>query len=90
MAQIKLTVNVEKTRVCQLPDETFEFLGYTFGRCYSPGTGRACLGTRPSKRSVRRVVQRKASRSHGSVSATSSIRIPETFCIFQPCHSAHE
>jgi RNA-directed DNA polymerase len=58
MAQIKLTVNEEKTRVCQLPDETFDFLGYTFGRCYSPRTGRAYLGTRPSKRSVRRVVQR--------------------------------
>jgi RNA-directed DNA polymerase len=51
-------VNEEKTRVCQLPDETFDFPGYTFGRCYSPRTGRAYLGTRPSKRSVRRVLQR--------------------------------
>jgi len=58
LRQIKLTVNEEKTRVCQLPGETFDFLGYTFGRCYSPRTGRAYLGTHPSKKSIRRVVQR--------------------------------
>jgi hypothetical protein len=38
-----------KTRVCKLPEEKFNFLGYTFGRCYSPKTGRAYLGTTPSK-----------------------------------------
>jgi RNA-directed DNA polymerase len=58
MAQIKLSVNEEKTRVCRVPNETFDFLGYTFGRCYSPKTGRAYLGTRPSRRSIRRVVER--------------------------------
>jgi RNA-directed DNA polymerase len=58
MAQIKLTVNEEKTRVCRVPSETFDFLGYTFGRCYSPKTGRAYLGTRPSRKSIRRVVER--------------------------------
>jgi RNA-directed DNA polymerase len=58
MRQIKLTVNEEKTRVCCVPDEAFDFLGYTFGRCYSPMTGRAYLGTRPSKKSIRRVVER--------------------------------
>jgi Reverse transcriptase (RNA-dependent DNA polymerase) len=58
MAQIKLTVNEEKTRVCRVPSETFDFLGYTFGRCYSPKTGRAYLGTRPSKKSIRRVIER--------------------------------
>ena len=26
-----------------MPEETFDFLGYTFGRCYSPQTGRAYL-----------------------------------------------
>ncbi len=50
MAQIKLTVNEEKTRVCRVPDETFDFLGYTCGRCYSPRTGHAYLGTRPSRK----------------------------------------
>ena len=58
MTQIKLSVNEEKTRVCCVPSETFDFLGYTFGRCYSPKTGRAFLGTRPSRKSIRRVVER--------------------------------
>jgi len=58
MTQIKLTVNEEKTRVCRVPNETFDFLGYTFGRCYSPKTGRAYLGTRPSRKSIHRVVER--------------------------------
>jgi RNA-directed DNA polymerase len=58
MAQIKLTVNEEKTRVCRVPGDTFDFLGYTFGRYYSPKTGHAYLGTRPSRKSIRRVVER--------------------------------
>ncbi|EQD33815.1 RNA-directed DNA polymerase (Reverse transcriptase), partial [mine drainage metagenome] len=53
---LKLTINEEKTRVCQLPQERFDFLGYTFGRCYSGETGRAYLGTRPSKKSVSRII----------------------------------
>ena len=36
MSKLKLTVNDSKTRVCRLPEEKFDFLGYTFGRCYSP------------------------------------------------------
>jgi hypothetical protein len=55
MRRLKLTVNETKTRVCQLPEEKFDFLGYTFGRCYSPQTGRAYLGTTPSKQGVRRI-----------------------------------
>ena len=35
MSALKLTVNETKTRVCTLPEEKFDFLGYTFGRCYS-------------------------------------------------------
>jgi len=35
MSKLKLTVNENKTRVCYLPEEKFDFLGYTFGRCYS-------------------------------------------------------
>src|SRR5216684_1251153 len=41
MGQLRLTVNEKKTRRCRLPDETFDFLGYTFGRNYSIRTGRA-------------------------------------------------
>src|SRR5438876_8751251 len=55
MAKLKLTVNEKKTRLCRLPEETFDFLGYTIGRCYSKQTGRAYLGTRPSATKVRRV-----------------------------------
>ena len=38
-----------------LPEEKFDFLGYTFGRCYSPKTGRAYWGTTPSKKRVQRL-----------------------------------
>ena len=55
MTRLKLTVNEKKTRVCQLPEEKFDFLGYTFGRCYSPKTGRAYLGTTPAKKRVQRI-----------------------------------
>jgi RNA-directed DNA polymerase len=55
MRKLKLTVNQTKTRVCKLPQEKFDFLGYTFGRCYSPQTGRVYLGTTPSKQRVQRV-----------------------------------
>jgi group II intron reverse transcriptase/maturase len=55
MDRLKLTVNETKTRWCRVPDESFEFLGYTIGRCYSPKTGRAYIGTRPSKQKVTRV-----------------------------------
>ena len=55
MSKLKLTVNATKTRVCKLPEEKFDFLGYTFGRCYSPKTGRAYLGTTPSKKRVQRI-----------------------------------
>jgi RNA-directed DNA polymerase len=57
MTKLKLTVNETKTRVCKLPEEKFDFLGYTFGRCYSPKTGRAYLGTVPAKKRVQRVCE---------------------------------
>src|SRR5713226_331578 len=57
MTKLKLTVNETKTRVCKLPEEKFDFLGYTFGRCYSPKTGRAYLGTVPAKKRVIRICQ---------------------------------
>lgn len=56
MTRLKLTVNERKTHVCRVPEEHFDFLGYTFGRCYSTKNGRAFIGTRPSKRSVRRLL----------------------------------
>ena len=55
MTKLKLTVNDTKTRVAKLPEEKFDFLGYTFGRCYSTKTGRAYLGTVPAKSRVIRI-----------------------------------
>ena len=65
MQKLKLTVNENKTRVCKLPEEKFDFLGYTFGRCYSPQTGRAYLGTTPSKKRVQRVCAAISQRPDG-------------------------
>jgi len=57
MGKLKLTVNEEKTRICKVPDGTFDFLGYTFGRVYSQTTGKSRLGMWPSKKSIRRMVE---------------------------------
>ena len=57
MGRLKLTVNEEKTRICRVPEGEFDFLGYTFGRMYSAKTGQARLGMRPSKKSIRRMVE---------------------------------
>lgn len=56
MVGLKLTVNDEKTHLCQLPGDSFDFLGYTFGRCYSRETGRTYIGTKPSKKSIKRMM----------------------------------
>ena len=55
MRRLKLTVNEKKTGLRRLPEESVDFLGYTIGRCYSTQTGKAYIGTRPSKKSVRKV-----------------------------------
>jgi hypothetical protein len=35
MSKLKLTVNGSKMRVCSVPEEKFDFLGYTFGQCWT-------------------------------------------------------
>ena len=57
MGKLKLTVNEEKTRICKVPEGKFDFLGYTFGRMYSARTGKAYLGYRPSRKSIKRMVE---------------------------------
>src|SRR5215468_9802688 len=57
MDKLKLTVNEDKTRICKVPEGEFDFLGFTFGRMYSPRTGQARLALRPSKNSIRRMVE---------------------------------
>jgi group II intron reverse transcriptase/maturase len=56
MSRLGLTVNEEKTRLVNLPDEKFDFLGYTVGRFYGKG-GRPFWGTRPSKKAVKRLMR---------------------------------
>jgi len=58
MGRLRLTVNGEKTRICKVPEGEFDFLGYTFGRMYSAKTGQARLGYRPSKKSIKRMVEK--------------------------------
>jgi hypothetical protein len=52
MSKLKLTGNDEKPRICTVPDGEFDFLGYRFGRMYSPATGQARLACRLSRMSV--------------------------------------
>lgn len=55
MESLKLTVNEQKTGLRLLPEESVDFMGYTIGRCYSTKTGKAYMGTRPSKKSIRKL-----------------------------------
>jgi len=57
MVKLRLTVNEAKTHVCRVPDESFDFLGYTIGRCWSTRTGQPYIGTRPSKKRIARVCE---------------------------------
>src|ERR1700680_4387467 len=57
MGKLKLTVNEEKTRICKVPEDSFDFLGYQFGRLYKRTTGKAYLGMRPSKKSIRHMIE---------------------------------
>jgi RNA-directed DNA polymerase len=52
MSKLKLTVNETKTRTCVLPDDAFDFLGYTFGRCYNHRTGATYLAASPAKKKI--------------------------------------
>ncbi len=56
MARLGLTVNEKKTRLARLPDDHFDFLGYTLGRFYGKD-GRPYWGTRPSKKAIKRLKQ---------------------------------
>ena len=57
MGKLKLTVNEDKTRICKVLESEFDFLGYTFGRLYST-TGKPYWGMRPSKKSIKRMVEK--------------------------------
>ena len=64
MQKLKLAINEEKTHICRLPDESFDFLGYTFGRCYSATKGWRYIGNRPSKKKVKQACKRISELTH--------------------------
>jgi group II intron reverse transcriptase/maturase len=57
ITRLGLEVNATKTRIARLPEESFDFLGYTVGRFYGKD-GRPYFGTRPSRKSVKSVLKR--------------------------------
>ena len=58
--RLRLPLNATKTRCLRTPEEPLEFLGYRIGRNDSPRTGKACIGTRQSRASVRSTCRRQA------------------------------
>ena len=57
MQRLGLTVNDRKTRLACVPEESFDFLGYTIGRFYGKN-GRAFIGTEPPRQSLKRIIER--------------------------------
>lgn len=57
MTRLGLTVNERKTGLVTVPEERFDFLGYTIGRFYGH-QGKPYIGTQPSKKSVRKLLRR--------------------------------
>jgi group II intron reverse transcriptase/maturase len=56
MTRLGLTVNEAKTQLARLPETSFVFLGYEIGRLYGKD-GVPFIGTRPSKRAVKRLIR---------------------------------
>jgi group II intron reverse transcriptase/maturase len=65
MEQLRLTVNERKTRRCTLPDETFTFLGFTFGEQASWKTGRRYLAPAPAGKKVLGACERISEETSG-------------------------
>jgi group II intron reverse transcriptase/maturase len=57
VTRLGLEVNATKTRTVRLPEEQFDFLGYTVGRFYGKD-GRPYFGTRPSRKAVKSLLRR--------------------------------
>jgi group II intron reverse transcriptase/maturase len=57
MDKLGLTVNDRKTRIACLPEESFDFLGYSVGRFYGKH-GKAFIGTEPSRKSLKRIIEK--------------------------------
>ncbi len=57
MTRLGLEVNTTKTRIARLPEESFNFLGYTVGGFFGKD-GRRSIGTRPSRKAVKSLLKR--------------------------------
>ena len=55
MARLRLTLNEAKTKLREARQESFDFLGYTFGPQHYWKDGHSYLGAAPSKKSVARL-----------------------------------
>ena len=55
MSKLRLTVNETKTRLCRVPEETFDFLGYTIGSVSLAADGPSYIGTTPSAKKIDRL-----------------------------------
>ena len=71
MEKLKLTVNDAKTHVCRVPEERFDFLGYTIGRCWSTATGKSYIGTRPSAKRIQRICREISEATSRSTTSSS-------------------
>lgn len=58
LARLGLTIHPEKTRLCHVWDEPFDFLGYTFRAHRTFRTGRRILTANPSKKATRRLKEK--------------------------------
>jgi hypothetical protein len=54
MGKLKLTVNEEKTKVCEMPKDEFTFLGYTFKQMTSFKTRKKYIGCAPSEKAIKK------------------------------------
>lgn len=57
MNKLGLTVNEKKTHQVSLPEERFDFLGYTIGQFFGKD-GKTFWGTHPSKKSIKKVKEK--------------------------------
>lgn len=55
MGALKLKVNEQKTRVAKVPEESFDFLGYTFGKCHSPRGKGWAIAPSPSRKAIKKI-----------------------------------
>jgi RNA-directed DNA polymerase len=58
LEKLSLTIHPTKTRLCYAWEESFDFLGYTFGPARHWQTGKRLIAARPSKKSQKRLKEK--------------------------------